>query len=72
MKHEILKMFIVLRMRLLILKTSRNKRQGICIDIITMGKPPHKFGLAMEGNQKSEFWSKVELCLIFIRNTMTY
>jgi hypothetical protein len=40
-------MFMVLRMRLLFLKTSRNKRRDICTNIITMGK----FGLAMEGNQ---------------------
>jgi hypothetical protein len=51
MKHEILKMFLMLRMRLLILRTSGNKRRGSGIDIVTMGKPPHKFGLAMEGNQ---------------------
>ncbi len=44
-------MFIVLKMRLLILKTSKNKRWGIYTDIVTMGKPLHKFGLAMEGNQ---------------------
>ncbi len=50
MRHEIFKMFIVLRMRLLILKTSKKQEAGICIDIITMGKPPHKFGLTMEGN----------------------
>lgn len=43
-------MFIVLRMRFLILKTSKKQEAGICTDIITMGKPPHKFGLAMEGN----------------------
>jgi len=78
MRHEILKMFIVLRMRLLVLKTSKKQEVGICIDIITMGKPLHKFGLVMEGNPycqfqyESEFWSSVELCLIFIKNTMTY
>jgi hypothetical protein len=65
-------------MRLLILRTSKNKRQGICTNIVRMGKPLHKFGLAMEGNQivdsnmNQSFWSSVELCLIFIRNTMTY
>jgi len=37
-------------MRILILKTSKKQEAGISTDIITMGKPPHKFGLAMEGN----------------------
>jgi hypothetical protein len=51
MRHEILRMFIVLKMRLLILRTSKNKRRGICTDIVIMGKPLHKFGLEMEGKQ---------------------